>query len=605
MVMAQITVARALAKLLEKMGTEVVFGVNGHGNWALLDQLVHETKIRGVPARVEDQAVQLADGWWRVRRKGPLPIVTTSVGPGNMNIVPAVATAFYESIGMVVIASSGATHWFDRGGIEEAYRNGPEDWTAALKPITKRALLVTRPDTALDMFLRAYQVALSGRPGPVVIQIPFDIQNTLISDKLPDPRPYMKRLTPAPDPDGVKQAVALLKAAKRPFIAVGSGIANSNAWDELLAFAEAGGIPVATTATGKGAFPEGHRLSVGCIGRAGSGHGNGAGRRADLVIGVGTHFSDIDTGGWTLFDIPAKTKLIHLDIDPTELGRAYPTAVALNCDARQGLRALTEGVRKAGVKEQGAWLKEIAGLKKTWEAEVADQRHSKIAPLHYARICNDTGEVVAKTAPNMPVFFDTGHLLSFTPPFMKASSRNIAHNGFFHRMGWSTSAIVGASIAAGNKPALALLGDGSFLMGGTAVATAVEQDLPVTWVVLNNRSLQIERELMFRLYGREAFCDYRRKGQKGLWNPDLCLWAESMGARAVHVTKADQYAPALAKAITSRKQTVIVVETALDIKGYRSIWYPYPNNFHETWKPGPLPAGAPAHAPVPAPTKKK
>ena len=107
--MGQITVARALAKLLEKMGTEVVFGVNGHGNWALLDQVVHETRIRGVPARAEDHAVQMADGWWRMRRSGPLPIVTTSVGPGNMNIVPAVATAFYESIGMVVIASAGAT----------------------------------------------------------------------------------------------------------------------------------------------------------------------------------------------------------------------------------------------------------------------------------------------------------------------------------------------------------------------------------------------------------------------------------------------------------------------------------------------------------------
>lgn len=587
--MAQITVARALARLLERMGTEVVFGVNGHGNWALLDQLVHETKIRGVPARVEDQAVQMADGWWRVRRAGPLPVVTTSVGPGNMNIVPAVATAFYESVGMVIIASAGATHWFDRGGIEEAYRYGPEDWTAVLKPITKKAFMVTRPDNALDMFLRAYQTAISGRPGPVVIQIPFDIQATPIPDRLPDPRPYMRWLPPAPDPEGVKQATALLRAAKRPFIAVGSGIANARAWDELLAFAQDAGIPVATTATGKGAFPETHRLSVGTIGRAGTGHGNAAARRADVVVAVGTHFSDIDTGGWTLFDIPAKTRLIHLDIDSTELGRAYPTAVALTCDARLGLKALAEAARRAGVREQAAWLREIAAERKAWEASVADQRQSKIAPLHYARICHDTGEVVAKFDAGMPVFFDTGHLLSFAPPFLKTTSRRVAHNGFFHRMGWSASAIVGASIAAGDRPALALLGDGSFLMGGTAVATAVEQNLPVTWVVLNNRSLQIERELMFRLYGREAFCDYRRKGRKGLWNPDLCQWAQSMGAEAIYVTKPDQYAPALRRALGSRQPTVIVVEVSLDIKGYRSIWYPYPSDFHKSWTPGPLP----------------
>ncbi len=511
-----------------------------------------------------------------------------------MNIVPAVATAFYESIGLVVIASAGATHWFDRGGIEEAYRHGPEDWIAVLKPITKKAFLMTRPDNALDMFLRAYQTAISGRPGPVVIQIPFDIQNTLITDKLPDPRPFMHWHPPAPDPDGVRKAVALLKAAKRPFIAVGSGIANARAWDELLALPKRRAFPSPPPPPARARSRKAHRLSVGCIGRAGTGHGNAAARRADVVLGVGTHFSDIDTGGWTLFDIPIRTRLIHLDIDTTELGRAYPTSVALTCDARLGLEALTDAARKAGVKEQGGWLKDIAAEKQSWEASVADQRHSDIAPLHYARICHDTGEVVAKKDPKMPVFFDTGHLLSFAPPFLKASSRNIAHNGFFHRMGWSASAIIGASIAQGNRPALALIGDGSFIMGGTAVATAVEQNLPIVWVVLNNRSLQIERELMFRLYGREAFCDYRRKGQKGLWNPDLCKWAESMGAAAIHVTRADQYAPALRRALDSRKPTVICVEVSLDIKGYRSIWYPYPNNFHESWKPGPLPVATAA-----------
>ncbi|RPI47003.1 MAG: hypothetical protein EHM59_05890, partial [Betaproteobacteria bacterium] len=137
--MAGISVARAIARLLEAMGTDAMFGVNGHGNWAMLDALVHETRIRCVAARAEDHAVQMADGYWRMRRRAPLPIVVTSVGPGNMNIVPAVATAFYESVALVVLAGAGATHWFDRGGMEEAYRSGPEDWVAVLKPVTKKA----------------------------------------------------------------------------------------------------------------------------------------------------------------------------------------------------------------------------------------------------------------------------------------------------------------------------------------------------------------------------------------------------------------------------------------------------------------------------------
>ncbi|MCC7484933.1 MAG: thiamine pyrophosphate-binding protein [Burkholderiales bacterium] len=589
--MGQITVARAIATTLERAGTEVFFGVNGHGNWALLDALVHETRIRGIPARAEDQAVQMADGYWRMRRRAPLAVVTTSVGPGNMNIVPAVATAFYESVALLVLAGAGATHWFDRGGMEESYRHGPEDWVSVLKPITKKALLVTRPDTALDMVLRAYHTAISGRPGPVVVQLPFDIQNTPVSDALPDAAPWTRWHPPAPDPDGIREAAELLASAARPLIVAGSGVHSARAWDALLALAEAAGIPVATTATGKGAFPESHRLSLGCIGRAGTGHANAAARRCDVLVGAGTHFTDIDTGGWTLFDIPRRTRLVHIDIDVMELNRAYPAAVALTSDARLGLAALGEAARNAGARERADWLKEIARERESWERSVAGDRRSSRSPLHYARICTDTAAVVAGFDPQMPVFFDTGHLLSFAPPFLTASSRHVAHDGFFHRMGWSASAIIGASIAQGDRPALALIGDGSFIMGGTAVATAVEQNLPLTWVVLNNGSLQIERELMIRLYGRESFCDYRRKGSTALWSPDFRKWAEAMGAAALHVDRPGDYAPALRRALHARAPTVIDVEVALDVEGYRSIWYPYPANFHEPWVPGPLPAG--------------
>jgi acetolactate synthase-1/2/3 large subunit len=155
-------------------------------------------------------------------------------------------------------------------------------------------------------------------------------------------------------------------------------------------------------------------------------------------------------------------------------------------------------------------------------------------------------------------------------------------------MGWSASAVIGASIAQGNRPALALIGDGSFIMGGTAVATAVEQNLPIVWVVLNNRSLQIERELMLRIYGRETFCDYRKVGSPDLWNPDIGKWAEAMGAKALHVGKAADYAPALRRALDARAPTVIDVDVSLDVKGYRAVWYPYPTDFYQSWKPGPL-----------------
>lgn len=583
-----ITVSQAIARLLEQMGTEIVYGLNGHGNWGLLDALVHETDITCIGAKMEDQAVELADGYWRYKRSAPLPIVSTSVGPGNMNIVPAVATAFYESIGMLVLAGVGATHWFDRGGIEEAYRNGPEDWTAALKPISKKAFMCTRPDTCIDMFLRAYQTALSGRPGPVVMAIPFDIQHALIPDDLPDPRPYMRFRPPAPDPQGVREAIELLQKAERPMLVVGSGIANSRAGDALQKFAETAGIPVATTSSGKAAISEKHPLSLGCVGRAGTLHANHAARRSDLVIGVGTHFTDIDTGGWTLFDIPNGAQLVHIDIDTSELGRAYPTAVALTSDARLGLEALTEAAAAAGVTGNQAWIAELDKERDAFNEAVKPLRTSDISPLHYARVCEDASAVIEEKCPEMAVFFDTGHMLSYGPPFVRASSRNVYHSGFLHRMGWSASAAIGASMASGGKPALALMGDGAFIMRSTVMITAVEQKLPVIVVVFDNRSLQVEREAMLKIYGRESLCDFRKVGEEELWGPDFVQMAEGMGCQAFRVEKADEFKPAFEKALASGLPTLISVATEIETPQYRSAWYPYPKNFNDTWKPGPI-----------------
>jgi acetolactate synthase-1/2/3 large subunit len=591
--MAQITVSTAIARLLEKMGTELVFGLNGHGNWGLLDALVYETKIECISARMEDQAVELADGYWRYKRGAPLPIVTTSVGPGNANIMPAVATAFYESIGMLVLAGVGATHWFDRGGIEEAYRSGPEDFAGAMRPICKKAILVTRPDTCIDMFLRAYRTALTGRPGPVILAIPFDIQHALIPENsLPDPRPYMKVHRPGPDPEGVARAIELLKTAERPLVVFGSGIANSGAHEALLAFAEATGTPVVATSAGKAAFPEKHRLSAGVVGRAGTLHGNHLARNSDLVIALGTHFTDIDSGGWTLFDIPNNTKLVHVDIDENELGRAYPTEVALNSDARLALEAFTVEAKKAGISEKKAWTAVLDKERDAFNEAVKPLRESNISPLHYARVCEDVSQVIETQSPEMASFFDTGHMLSFGPGFIRASSRHVYHSSFMHRMGWSASAAIGASLASGGKPSVALLGDGAFIMRATVMLTAVEQKLPVIAVVFDNKSLQIEREAMLKIYGRESICDYRKKDENDLWGPDFVKMAEGMGCVGVRVEKAEEFKPAFEAAVASGQPTVISVATEIETPQYRSAWYPYPKDWNETWKAGPVEGGA-------------
>ncbi len=176
--MAKMRCASAMIKALEAIGTEVAFVYNGHGNWALLDAIAHESKIRGFACRGEDQAVHMADGYYRSQRRGPLAVVATSVGPGNMNIAPALANAFFESSALLVLAGAGATHWYDRGGIEEFYRYAPDEFIQTVKTYTKKALVISRPDTAVEMLLRACKTAVSDRPGPVVVQVPFDIQHS-------------------------------------------------------------------------------------------------------------------------------------------------------------------------------------------------------------------------------------------------------------------------------------------------------------------------------------------------------------------------------------------------------------------------------------------
>jgi len=581
--MAKMRVATAIVKFLEKMATEYVFGFNGHGNWALLDAVVHESKIKSIAARAEDQATHMADGYFRMKRTPPLPVVCTTVGPGNMNICSALANAFYESSAMVVLAGGGPTQWYERGGIEEAYRYGPEEWFQVVRPISKKAVLIHRPDTTLEMLMRAYKVAATGRPGPVVLQIPFDIQHSEIEIKeIPEPAQWVDVFEPGPDPAGIQEAAKLILKSEKPFIAVSSGIHNSLAHEELRGFAEACGIPVGTTFLGKGSFPEDHELSVGTVGRNGTGHGIKAAQNCDVLIAIGTHFSDFDTGAWTLYNIPSQTKLIHIDIDSTEISRVYPTEVGIIADARLALQALKEALNRVGFKKSRVqpWWEQIKAWKGEWEKEVENLKHSPLSPLHYARLCNDSWEVVKEVDPQTSVLFDTGHILSFGGAFFQSTSRFVSHCGHFHRMGWTAPAILGAKLANPGHPAVAFVGDGGFMMTGTSIATAVEYDLPVVWIIMNNKSLQIEREAMIRFYGRESFCDFKIQKSGELWNPDFVKFANSMGIEGAKISKPEEIKPTLRKALISGKPFVIDAAINLNIEGYRRIWYRFPSDFH-------------------------
>jgi acetolactate synthase-1/2/3 large subunit len=578
----KIRLATAIAKMLEAAGTEFCFGYNGHGNWALLDAFVHETSVRTIAARAEDHAVHMADIYWRIKRQAPMAVVTTSVGPGNANITPAVATAFFESSALLVLAGGGATQWFERGGIEEFYRYGPDEWTDSLRTMTKKSFALSRPDTALEMILRAYKTAISGRPGPVVVQLPFDIQHTEIElESIPDPTPWITIGRPGPDPDAIERAADLIAAAERPLLSVSSGIHNARAWDELRQLAERFSIPVETAVPGKGALPEDHPLSLGCVGRAGTGQANQAAGECDVLVGIGTRFGDIDTGGWTLHQIPGPTKLVHVDIDSGELARVYPTDVAIVSDARLAIQALIGALEGRPQADRRPWLQHLDGLRSKWEQEVEPMRTSESSKMNYARVFADASAVIQETDPQASVLFDTGHSLSFGPAFLHASSHHVIHSSFFHRMGWSVPGLIGAKLANPGHPALAFVGDGSFMMTGSALATAFELGLGMGFVVFNNRSLQIERELMMKTYGRVALTDYVTVEDGRPWSPDYVAWARAMGGDGIKVSGPGEIREAVRRALTSGGPFVVDVDIDAEAPGYRSAPYKYPSDFGE------------------------
>jgi acetolactate synthase-1/2/3 large subunit len=551
----------------------------------MLDAIEHESKIRGFKTNAEDTAVHMADCYWRMRRCGPLPVVLTTVGPGNMNICAAMANAFYESSAMLILAGAGPTQWIDKGGFEECYRYGPEEFIQVIKPICKKAALVTRPDTAVEMVARGYKEALSGRPGPVVIQLPFDIQHTEVDqDEISDPDLWTRIHQPGPDPAAISRAVEIMGQAERPLLLAGSGVLHAQGTDALKTLAEAHQIPVGTTFSGKGAFPENHPLSVGTIDPSGTRHGYQAARECDLLIAAGARFHDFNTLAWRLYQIPESTRLIHMDIDPIELCRNYPAEVALVTDARLGLESLDQGLTDAKL-ESGAfedWRRQIDEWREAWITETAARRCDESAPLSNARILHDAAEVLMEVDPETSVVFDTGNLLLFAPAFFAASSARVAtNNGHFARMGWSCGGVLGAKLANPGHPSLAFIGDGSFMMTGLAIATATEHGIPAVWLILNNRTIGIEREAMEVIYGRSSFCDTTLAKTGQAWSPDYVKMAGSMGVEGKKISTAREFKPALEAALQSDRPFVLDVDVNPQEAGHRLDILPIPMDWYQ------------------------
>ncbi|MFC7157550.1 thiamine pyrophosphate-binding protein [Halomarina halobia] len=535
-----------IATYLEKEGVEYLVGIPGHGSTNLLDAF-NDSDVKVIQPRHEQGATHLADGYARASGK-PLAVFT-SIGPGATNTVTGAATAYVDSIPMVIFTGAPQTHEYGQGILQELDRQKPGDFPSVMEPVTKRSIVVDSVEQLPRALRRAFQIALSGRPGPVHVDIPMDVQGAVADVELPEPTTSRPHSRPGGDPDSVAEAAELLAEAERPVIVPGGGTMLSGAWEEVQALAEHLKAPVIPTFQGKGIIPEDHDLFVGYAGWIGSTAGNELASNADVVLAIGCRFSDLHTSSFedgVSFDIPPG-KLVHVDIDPTEIGKNYPVEVGIQGDAKVVTKQLYDGVSRRVDevdKEDNEYYKEIRRLWAEWQEKV-QARHTDDVPMSISRVLAALREVLPQEG---IVVSSAGQPQETTnPEFPVFDPRTNISCGGFSTMGFGVSAAIGAKLAQPDRPVVDIEGDGSFLMCNQEVACAVEHDVDVTYLVLNNHGWKSIRNLQVSKYGWDRVLDTEFNEETDV---DYMQFAEAFNVGyAERVVKPENLAEILGEAI--------------------------------------------------------
>ncbi|MDT3437290.1 thiamine pyrophosphate-binding protein [Haloarcula sp. 1CSR25-25] len=496
-----------IASYLEKEGVEYLVGIPGHGSTNLLDAF-NESEVEVIQPRHEQGATHLADGY--ARASGNPLAVFTSIGPGATNTVTGAATAYVDSIPMVIFTGAPQTHEYGEGILQEIERQKPGDFPSVMEPVTKKSFVVNDVERLPRILRRAFQTALSGRPGPVHIDVPMDVQGAAADVELPEPTEHRPHSRPGGDPDTVSEAADLLAEADRPVIVPGGGTMLAEAWDEVQELAEHLQAPVIPTFQSRGIIPEDHELFVGNAGWIGSSAGNELAANADVILAVGCRFTDMHTSSFeegVSFEIPP-SKLIHVDIDPQEIGKNYPVEVGIQGDAKVVTRQITDAVQDRTdpvSTENNEYYDEIQELWEDWQAQVDERWENDNVPMSISRVARAVREVLPREG---SIVTSAGQPQeTINPEFPVYEPRTNISCGGFSTMGWGVSAAIGAKLANPERTVVDFEGDGSFLMCNQEVACAVEHDIDVNYVVVNNNGWKSIRNLQVNKYGWDRVID--------------------------------------------------------------------------------------------------
>jgi acetolactate synthase-1/2/3 large subunit len=505
----------------------------------------------------------MADAYYRVSGR---PVATfTSCGPGSANMPICLANAFLDAVPFLAVTGNIPTSQFNRGAFQEIHRFSQADFPSTVRACCKRVFQPTRADMVPLAVRQAWKTMVTGRPGPVVLDVPFDIFKEETDMEMPQAAEWNANITCrcGADPEGLSRAVDMLLAAERPVIIVGQGVHYAKATGELLALAERLKIPVACSISGLGVIGSNHPLAIGLVSNMGSYQANHAARQADVLLALGERFDDRTSSSWLpgySFTIPP-TKLIHVDIDPDDIARNYPVALGLMADVQTFLRqVLAELDRRKLPKEvppsREGWLKAIDGYRKQWEEFIAPGFKEDTTPIHPQRAAHEIDKALPDGA---IVVCDVGDhhnwMVKFTNP--KRPDSLISATGF-GAMGFGAAGVLGAKLAAPERPCVSVVGDASFFMHASVLGTAAEYNIPVVWVVWNNYAYAAIRAIQRGyLDGRVLVTDFHHPETGEPYNPDFAAMARSAGIEGVRVEKAAELGEAIEQAIKTNKPYLI------------------------------------------------
>ncbi len=561
--------AELIAEFLVKERIPYVFGICGHGNVGLLDALYDVAdKVRLVSPRHEQVAGHMADGYFRVKHQ---PVATlTSTGPGSANLIMALAVAQTDSSALLAITANVPTSQFNRGPFQELNRHNQADYPNVVRPVVKRSFQPTRVEMLPLALRQAATTMTSGRPGPVNVDVPFNLFREEAEVDLEPAWDGVNLRRSGASPDDVRAALDLVLAAKRPALFIGHGVTLSEASLELTEFARRLQIPVISSPNGMGCLDMDDALSLGFIGRNGAYPANQAGRHADLVLAIGARFDDRSSSSWMpgySWNFP-HTKLIHVDVDHAEIGRNYVPDLGILADARAFLQQLLAelGKRRLGDAPRLAeWHAQIAAWRKEWQSYIRPGFETHASPLRPERVVADCRAVLPDDA---IISLDSGVHHNWFMQFWSARRPQTMLNTWgYSGMGFGPSSILGAKLAAPERPCVAICGDGGFTMVPHVLCTAVEYNIPAVWVVWNNFSWAAIRDIQYGLFdGREIGTGFYHGPEHKPYNPDFVAWARGAGVEGMTVTKSQDFKGALEHAVKLGKPCLIDVHVDANIR---------------------------------------